>query len=83
MNDEPLPSDALEVIQSGHALGCIIWDSILANPSLGPVKLLKIDLSDGLYRINLNIDDIPGLALLISLGTIESDHEPLLQSHWS
>ena len=36
---------------------------ILADPVLGPVQLLKIDISDGFYRVNLNIDDVLKLSV--------------------
>ena len=29
-----------------------------------PVQSLKVDLSDGFYRVNLNIDDIPKLGFV-------------------
>ena len=35
-----------------------------ANPSLGPVQLLKVDLSDGFYQVNLNINDISKLGVV-------------------
>ena len=48
-------------MQFGHALDRILRAIILASPTLGPVKLMKVDLSDSFYRVNLNIDDIPKL----------------------
>ena len=38
-----------------------------ANPQHGPVYLLKIDIADGFYRIWLNANDIPTLAVSIPL----------------
>ena len=56
VNEETLPLAALEAMQFGHALDRILREIIIADPSLGPVQLLKVDLSDGFYRVNLNID---------------------------
>ena len=36
----------------------------MADPSLGPVQLLKVDLSDGFYRVNLNVDGISKLGVV-------------------
>jgi len=37
---------------------------LLAYPKLGPVYLLKLDISDGFYHIDLAIDDIPKLGVV-------------------
>ena len=29
----------------------------------GPIQLVKLDISDGFYRVNLNIDNIPKLGV--------------------
>ena len=49
----------MEAMKFGHALDQILCEIILSDPTLGPAKLMKVDLSDGFYRVNLNIDDIP------------------------
>ena len=41
---------------------------ILANPAHGPVLLNKTDLSDGLYRIDLNPDDAPKVGVVFPTG---------------
>ena len=64
MNDETLPLAAKEAMQFGHALDQILCGTILADPTLGPVKLMKVDLSDGFYRVKLNITDIPKLGVV-------------------
>lgn len=64
VNDDTLPLVPLEAMQFGHALERLLREILLADPSLGPVKMLKVDLSDGFYRVNLNIDDIPKLGLV-------------------
>ena len=63
VNKETLPLAAMEAMQFGHALDRILREILLADPELGPVQLLKVDISDGFYRINLNIDDIPKLGV--------------------
>ena len=37
---------------------------MLADPDFGPVQMLKVDISDGLYPVNLNVDDIPKLGVV-------------------
>jgi len=51
-------------IQFGLALDRILRKILLADPAFGPVKLMKVDLSDGFYRINLNVGDIPKLGVV-------------------
>ena len=63
VNKDSLPLAPLEGIQFGHALDRILRELILADPALGPVQLLKLDISDGFYQVNLNIDDIPKLGI--------------------
>jgi hypothetical protein len=54
-----------EAMQFGKALERIITQIVEADPAYGPVQLIKIDIADGFYRIALNIDDIPKLAVAI------------------
>ena len=48
-------------MQFRHALDRILCKILLSRTTLGPVQMLKVDISDGFYRINLNIDNIPKL----------------------
>ena len=64
INTETLPIAATESMQFGHALDRLLREILMADPKLGPVHLMKIDISDGFYRINLNIDDIPKLGVV-------------------
>ena len=64
MNQETVPLAPLEAMQFGHALDRILRELILADPALGPVKLLKLDVSDGFYGVNLAVDDIPKLGVV-------------------
>ena len=62
-------------MQFGNALDCILREILLSNPDLGPVSLMKIDISDRFYRVNLNIDDIPKLGVVFPT---EPGQEPLV-----
>ena len=55
---------ASESMQFGHALDRILREILLADPSLGETYLLKVDISDGFYRIDLNTEDIPKLGVV-------------------
>ena len=61
MIDETLPLAALESMQFGNALDRILREIIMADPRYGPVELMKIRFSDGFYRVDLNVGDIPKL----------------------
>jgi hypothetical protein len=64
VNSDTLPLAAAEAMQFGHALDRILREILLADPRHGPVKLAKFDISDGFYRIDVNIDDIPKLGVV-------------------
>ena len=53
----------MEAMLFGHALDRILREILLAHPVHGPILLAKFDISDGFYRIDLNIDDIPKLGV--------------------
>ena len=57
-----LPS---EVMQFGGALSCILWLLCHANPSHGPVYMVKYDLSDGFYRMFLDPANSLKLSILM------------------
>ena len=63
VNKDSLPLAPLEAMQFGHALDRILRELILADPACGPAQLLTLDISDGFYRVNLNIDNIPKLGV--------------------
>ena len=75
INEETLPLAAVESMQFGLALDRILREILLANPEFGPVNLMKVDLSDGFYRIGLNIGDIPKLGVVFPT---EPGEEPLV-----
>ena len=64
INSDTLLLAAKESMQFGHALDRILREILLADPAHGPPHLIKIDISDGFYRIALNIDDIPKLGVI-------------------
>lgn len=64
INADTLPLAALDAMQFGHALDRILREILLADPTLGPVHLIKLDISDGFYRIGLSIPDIPKLGVV-------------------
>ncbi|GFH55146.1 hypothetical protein CTEN210_11622 [Chaetoceros tenuissimus] len=68
INEDTLPL-VLDSMQFGHALDRILREILLSNPNHGPVQLMKVDLSDGFYRLCLNIDDIPKLGVTFPSAT--------------
>jgi hypothetical protein len=75
LNDETVRMAPREAMQFGKALQRILQTIVDANPDHGPVQLIKVDISDGFYRIWLNLHDIPKLA--VSLPPLLGE-EPLL-----
>ena len=51
VNNETLPLAPTEAMQFGHALGRLLREILLADPKFGPVELMKVDMSDGFYRV--------------------------------
>ena len=51
-------------MQFGHALDRYLREILLADPTLGPIYMLKLDIADGFYRIAINIEDIPKLGVV-------------------
>jgi hypothetical protein len=76
VNDDTLQLAPPESMQFGRALDRVIHSLVFANPAYGPVYLLKVDLSDGFYRVWLNLRDIPKLALV--LPPLTGSNEPLV-----
>jgi hypothetical protein len=71
VNDETVKLAPREAMQFGKALERILRNIVEADPSHGPVYLLKIDIADGFYRIWLNKHDI--LSLAVSLPPLHGD----------
>lgn len=75
VNDETLPLVADGSMQFGHAFNRILRHILFSDPHHGPVYLIKIDISDGFYRIDVNPDDIPRLGVVFPT---EEGQEPLI-----
>lgn len=71
VNEETVKLAPREAMQFGKALERILRQIVEASPEYGPTYLLKIDISDGFYRIWLNEGDIPTLA--VSLPPLHGD----------
>ena len=61
VNDKTLRLAAADAMQFGHALDCILQEIRLENPAYDPVLMSKYDISDGFYRVDLHVEDIPKL----------------------
>ncbi len=64
VNDETQPIVHREAMQFGYALDRILREILLADPANGTVYLLKLDISDGFYRVGLAPTDIPKLGVV-------------------
>ena len=64
VNEDTVPLAPTESMQYGNALHRILREILLANPANGVVYMLKLDISDGFYRINLAPADIPRLGVV-------------------
>ena len=65
VNDHTMVELPPEVMQFGGALSCILWLLQHADPAEGPVYMAKFDISNGFYRIFLDPDNAPKLAVLM------------------
>ena len=51
-------------MQFGHTLDRLLREILFADPKNGPVRLIKIDISDGFYRVGIVPSDIPKLGVI-------------------
>ena len=65
VNDDTATLTPREVMQFGRALDRILAQLLHADPSHGPVHLIKVDLSDGFYRVLVRAQDIVKLGVAI------------------
>jgi len=65
LNAETIRQAPPESMQFGRALERILFRVRHADPKHGPVYLCKLDISDGFYRIPLNVRDAPLLAVIL------------------
>jgi hypothetical protein len=57
----------MEAMQFGWSLERILREILFANPAHGLVHMIKLDISNGLIWIGLNIDDIPKLGVVFPM----------------
>jgi hypothetical protein len=65
VNASTLPCEYPEAMQFGRTLQRLLYRIHHANPAFGPVYLLKVDISDGFYRLRLRPSDAAKLALIM------------------
>ena len=65
VNDNTEPSPFLPAMQFGGTLPRILWRLRHADPRYGPVHMAKYDVADGFYRLHLNANDAPKLAVIL------------------
>ena len=63
VNSDTIDIAPMGSMQFGRALDRILRQIVTANPNLGPISIIKTDISDGFYRVSLRWEDIPKLAL--------------------
>ena len=63
INADTQPLSPNKAMQFGHALDRYLRELLLADPSNGTIYMLKLDIADGFYRLDLAPHDIPKLAL--------------------
>ena len=64
VNQETLSLAPKGAMQFGHALDRILGEILLADPAYGPPEMMKVDIADSFYRIQLNVDNIPQLGVV-------------------
>jgi hypothetical protein len=65
VNIDTVPLAPREAMQFGRALQRILSAIVHADPRYGPVKLAKIDIADGFYRVWLRVADVPKLGVAL------------------
>lgn len=58
-----------EAMQFGKALQRVLAKLVQADPVYGPVRLAKIDIADGFYRIGIQPRDVPRLGVILPSDT--------------
>ena len=64
LNSETLPISAIYAMQYGQALERLIREVVISDPELGPMHVLKADVSDCFYCIVLGPTDAPKLGIV-------------------
>jgi hypothetical protein len=57
-----------EAMQFGRTLTRLLHKIVQADPCHGPVKLIKVDVADGFYRIHLSPHQLPALGVAFPQG---------------
>ena len=70
-NAETLPAACLSLTKYSHALDRLLHETVFADPTLGPLYILKAYMSDGFYRVGIRPDDAPNLGLIFPSGADE------------
>ena len=73
INAETLPICDLSAMQYGRCLDRLLREIVYADPKLGPVHMIKADVSDGFYRIGLRPSDNEKLGLVFPIEAGEED----------
>ena len=68
-NQEAARGAPPEAMQFGKALDHILQRILATTPQHGPTYMLKLDLSDGFYRVRLRAEDIPTLGVAFPCGS--------------
>ena len=64
INAKTLPICDLSAMQYGRCLDRLLHEIVYADPKLGPVHMIKADVSDGFYWIGLRPSDAAKLGLV-------------------
>ena len=62
-------------MQFDHALDRNLQEILLSDPDIEALYLIKVEISDGFYRISLNINDTPKLGVVLPT---EKGQQPLI-----
>ena len=60
-------------MQYGQALERLMMEVVISDPSLGPINVLKADVSDGFNRIGIHPTDTPKMGLVFPLEVEEKE----------
>ena len=64
VNDASQPNAPMEAMQFGRTLDRLLRKILLSDPQKGKVYLIKVDLSDGFYRVHIGDDFIARLGVV-------------------
>jgi hypothetical protein len=75
VNEETLKLSPQEALQFGRALERIIAQVVHADPRFGPVQFIKVDMSDGFYRVHVKPED--AIKLGVAFPSLDGE-EPMI-----